>query len=97
MKNDTQTKIYGWYDSPHQPSDRPTFNPPTDADCPYCHLPMTLDDIRTHSMLMENAPQCFFFRTHRTCDEAATDEQRVSTDNKIWELIANDKVVGTIK
>lgn len=88
-----QQQIYGWYDSAHQPKDKPTYNPPFDALCPYCDLPLSDEDMRTHSMLMENAPQCFFFRTHRTCDESASPEQRQAVDDKIWELIATDKIV----
>lgn len=86
-------KIYGWYDSPYQAKDKPTYNPPFDSPCPYCNKRLTDSDMRTHSMLMENAPQCFFFRTHKTCDVAATPEQRQDIDNKIWEMIANDKII----
>jgi len=91
------TKIYGWFDSEYQAKDKPTYNPPFDADCPYCDKPLTDEDMRTHSMMYLNAPQCFFYRTHRTCDEAATDEQRQAIDGKIFDLIAADKVVPLVK
>lgn len=89
-------KIYGWYDSPHQARDKPTYNPSFYAPCPHCRKPLTDDDARTHSILYFDAPQSFFYRTHRTCDEAATDEQRHAIDAKIFDMIAADKVVGNI-
>lgn len=91
MPNKT-AKIYGWYDSPHQPKDKPTYNPPFNSPCPYCDAALTDGNIRTHSMMMQNAPQAFFFRTHKTCDEAATPEQKQAIDDKLWDMIAEDKV-----
>jgi hypothetical protein len=89
----TVSRIYGWYDSPHQPVDKPTYNPPLDSPCPHCDKPLTDGDMRTHSMMMEKAVQAFFFRTHKTCDELATPEERQVVDDKIWDLIVHDRIV----
>ena len=60
--------IYGWFDSAGQTV--PAYDPPHDAECPYCGEPCTPTDVRTHSLLIEGADErSYFYRTHRTCDE----------------------------
>jgi len=77
--------FYGWYDDPSQPIDKPSYNPPFDAPCPYCGKPISENDIRTHSLMYIDGAQAvgdelisvqraygarsYFYRTHRTCDE----------------------------
>jgi hypothetical protein len=86
----TQSKIYGYYDRADQPADQPTVNPPLDAPCLFCGKPLTNDDMRTHSMLaMDGAERSFFYRTHRTCHEAADDQQRNAIDGVVWDSIVH--------
>lgn len=72
-------RIYGWYDSPDQPTEKPTFDPPHDAPCLYCGEPLRPDDVRTHSHVAfepEDRRRSYFYRTHRPCDEKADRQQR---------------------
>jgi hypothetical protein len=84
-----ETVFYGWYDDASQAPDQPTYDPPHDAPCLFCGLKITGDDIRTHSiMLVEStyAKRCYFYRTHRTCDE----QEPSKMDAAIWEMIARN-------
>lgn len=87
MNND----LYGWYESPTQPVDQPNYDPPHDAPCPYCGNPCTSDDVRTHSiMAMEGATRSYFWRTHRTCDENASEGQQQSIFDGVMYRIKHD-------
>lgn len=87
-------KIYGYYDRADQPVDQPTYNPAFDAPCLFCTKPITEEDIRTHSMMAmpDTAPErAYFYRTHRTCHEAAPQEQRNQIDRVVWDSIEHNK------
>jgi hypothetical protein len=92
---DTSTgnrKIYGWFDNAGQQT--PTYDPPYDALCPYCDKPLHAEDVRTHNMMMQHgAVQSFFYRTHRTCDDAAGKEGGLDIDSKIWDMIEADRIL----
>jgi hypothetical protein len=64
-------RFYGWLDDPDQTI--PTHEPPRDAPCPYCGIAIRDDDVRTHSLMWKGpvyAKRSYFYRTHRTCDDA---------------------------
>ena len=64
--------FYGYCEDPN--SNKAEYEPPRDAPCPYCGKPITKDDVRTHSLMYTEssyAKRSYFYRTHRTCDEAA--------------------------
>ena len=85
--------LYGWYDSPEQPVENPTYDPPRDAPCPYCGNPCTDDDVRTHSIMAAYVPnprRCYFWRTHRTCDEDASEGRKQSVLDGVLYRIQND-------
>lgn len=85
MSND----LYGWFDSAEQRE--PTYDPPHNAPCPYCGSPCSDDDVRTHSLMAaENAKRAFYYRTHITCDEAATDGEKQSIFDAVIERIEHD-------
>lgn len=50
-KGKDENQFYGWYDDADQPRDKPTYEPPRDAACPYCGKPINPDDVRTHSLM----------------------------------------------
>lgn len=82
--------LFGWYSSAEQASDDPDHDPPHDAACPYCGNPLTEDDVRTHSFVPEqiaSRDRCYFYRTHRTCDEAATQAEKDSIFSAVIERI----------
>lgn len=84
------TKVYGYYDRPDQPMEQPTINPDVRGPCLFCGEPMTAENIRTHSMMAmpETGPErSYFYRTHRTCHEAADNKQRVQIDDVVWDSI----------
>lgn len=84
-------RLWGWFDDPDQKE--PTYEPPHDAPCPYCFAPVTADDVRTHSLMWIGpvyAKRSYFYRTHRTCDEADEAPQgrdRVDMDGRILDAI----------
>ena len=84
----SDVKIYGWFDDADQTES--TYDPPLDAPCPYCGKPINPpDDVRTTSMMWAGevyAKRSYFYRQHRTCDDAAK-VLGESADDKIWEMI----------
>jgi hypothetical protein len=82
--------LYGWFDSP-DPNAPPVYDPPHGAACPYCGLPMTDDDVRTHSMIAaQDATRSYFYRTHRTCDKQASPGQQQSIFSAVLSAIEAD-------
>jgi hypothetical protein len=81
-------EIYGWFDDA---KDEPAYDPPHDAPCLYCGLPLTSDGVRTHSVMsMYGAERSYFYRTHRTCDTAATPDQKQATMCGVLDRVASD-------
>jgi hypothetical protein len=67
-----ENTFYGWFDDATQQT--PSFDPPHDAPCPFCGTPIHGEDVRTHSLMYQGeqyAKRSYFYRTHRTCDEAS--------------------------
>lgn len=84
-------QFYGWYDDPSQPVDKPTFEPPRNAACPFCGASISPDDVRTHSLMYAGpiyAKRSYFYRTHRTCAEK--DATGVGMDDFILEMIGRN-------
>lgn len=82
-------KIYGWFDDANQTE--PAYDPPYDAPCPYCGDPLRSDDVRTESLMMADGPQrSYFFRMHRTCDDAAPENERNAVSSAIFRLIEQE-------
>jgi hypothetical protein len=68
--------LYGWFDDP---GPVPAYEPPHDAPCPYCGLPCTDDDVRTHSFMREDKrTRSYFYRTHISCDDHASQNEKDS-------------------
>lgn len=85
MANET----YGWFES--AADQQPTYDPPHHAPCLYCGLPMTDDDVRTHSVMSRyGAERSYFYRTHRTCDEAASEGQQQAIMGGVLDRISSD-------
>lgn len=62
--------IFGYYDR-HRQSE-PTYDPPHDAPCPVCLLPVA-PPVRTVSLMAEHNPQrSYFYRLHKRCHETAS-------------------------
>lgn len=80
-------KIYGYYERPDQPIDQPTIDPDHYGPCLFCDLPLTDDDIRTHSLMPVGGSRSFFYRTHRSCHEAADDTRRNQIDAVVIDSI----------
>lgn len=75
-------QVYGWYDSATQT--KPTYDPPHDAPCIACGFPITPDNVCTTSMMIPGEPRSYFYRTHRTCANAAPEN---SLDEIVWQMI----------
>lgn len=79
-----ENQIYGWFDD--GPQRAPSYDPPHDAPCPYCGKPICEDNVRTHSLMLVGkvyAKRSYFYRTHRTCDDASN----TGIDDRIFEMI----------
>lgn len=82
-------QIYGWFDDASQAA--PTYDPPHDAPCPFCGFKIEPADVRTHSLMYQApsyAKRSYFYRTHRTCDDAAGEK---NMDGAILDMIARNK------
>lgn len=83
-------QFYGWYDDASQAREKPTYEPPRDAACPFCGFKIEPDDVRTHSLMFASpsyAQRSYFYRTHGTCDEASG----AGMDGFILDMIARNK------
>jgi hypothetical protein len=89
-KTPTQTGniFYGWFDDKGQ--QRPTYEPPRDAPCPFCGHSVHADDVRTHNLMYqgEYAARSYFYRTHKTCDDG--DPTNTAMDGFILDMIARN-------
>lgn len=65
----SDNQFYGWYDDATQ--DKPTYEPPRDAPCPFCGCKVTPDDVGTTNIMYQGqyAARSYFYRMHRTCRE----------------------------
>lgn len=82
--------FYGYYES-HAEDAKPEYDPGLAAPCPYCGKPISLGDVRTHSVMYSRpsyAKRSYFYRTHKSCDEKAPTE--TSMDDFILEMIARN-------
>jgi hypothetical protein len=89
MSNVQTERMYGWYDRVDQPIEQPTFNPSFPGPCLFCGTDTTEEDVRTHSLMPLEAKRSYFYRTHRTCHEAAPDDQRNAIDGVVFDSIAH--------
>lgn len=86
--------ILGWFDAPHQRV--PAYDPGPFTPCAYCGGALSDDDVRTINLCpLEGAGvgKSFFWRVHRTCDEADKAKGGVGLDgvmlDKISEMFRN--------
>ena len=88
--NDSLTsteKLYGWYDRADQPVDQPTYNPAFPGMCLFCGNQTSDEDVRTIALLRDGSARSFFYRVHRTCHEAASEDQRNQITSVIFDSI----------
>ena len=80
------TRFYGWFDDATQSA--PSYDPPRNLPCLYCCEALSPDNVRTHSIMYKHgyANRSYFFRTHRTCDDAANSHGR-NLDDAIFAMI----------
>ncbi len=75
--------LVGYYDSPDQPRDKPAYDPPHEGPCVVCYKPLTLDTVRTVSVMGmpdTNPDRCYFYRLHRACHDSLTPEEQGALD-----------------
>lgn len=79
--------FYGYFEDA-SPDAKPVYDPPLGAPCPFCGKPITIDDVRTHSLMytaQSYAKRSYFYRTHRSC--AVTDATHTARDDFILNMI----------
>lgn len=84
-RRDVTQKIYGYYDKRGQVD--PTVDVAHEAPCLCCGSPVTPADVVTISMMPVGGTRSFFYRTHRTCFDAMTGEQREEIDRVVIDSI----------
>lgn len=87
-------RIYGWYDSPDQKADQPSYDPAFPGPCLFCAGQTTEDNVRTIALLPTEQkrpqPRSYFYRVHRTCHADATPAQQNAIDCVVLEAIAHN-------
>jgi hypothetical protein len=83
-------RIYGWFDSADQHPDQPTFTPSFPGICLFCGELMSPADVRSHALMPFPYKRSYFYRTHRTCHEAATEQQRRDIDRVVLDSISHN-------
>ena len=81
--------IFGWFDDAGQTT--PSYDPPYDAPCLFCGIPIDPADVRTHSLIHpgEYAARSYFYRTHRSC--ADRDGAATAMDGFVLDMIARTR------
>jgi hypothetical protein len=80
------TPAVGYYDDARQTE--PAQDPGTDVECPLCGSKLSLDNVRTVSVMPDTDQEgqsvprihSYFYRLHRTCHEQSTEAQRLAMD-----------------
>lgn len=70
----TGFRLWGWFEEAG--TDEAVYEPPHDAPCPYCFVPINANDVRTVSLMWQSpqyAKRSYFYRAHRTCANAAAE------------------------
>ena len=80
-------KLYGWYDSPEQEVEKPTYNPP--MICLFCVKKIPIDECRTVSVMGIASDKSFFYRVHKKCHEKATDNEIINYESSIIDNYQN--------
>lgn len=89
----TAQMFYGWFEDASQARDQPTVDAPHDGPCLYCGKAIDAEnDVRSFSIMpLTYARRSYFYRTHRTCDEAnKAVPHPVNLDDVIFAMIARN-------
>lgn len=85
---EVKTVAYGWFDAADQ--ETPTFDPGLTVPCPLCGVALSERERITESFLvLARRERSYFFRAHRACWNAATDEQRWAVESAAVDEIAS--------
>ena len=76
----TEHLAVGYFDDATQES--PTFDPGLDVLCPHC-LTKLSRPLKTISLMPAAGERSFFYRTHRHCHDAASDEAVATVEGAI--------------
>lgn len=82
------SRIYGYFDAPEQTV--PTFDPGLDAPCPICgEGNITLNTVRTISLMIPSGDRSYFYRVHRSCHEPLSEAERCKVDGLLIDAICS--------
>ena len=70
---DRKRLAVGWFSDARQAT--PAYDPGIDVPCPHCGDTLSADNVRTYSVMAHVGVRSVFYRVHRTCDDAASEEQ----------------------
>lgn len=80
-------RFVGWYDGADQAT--PTHEPEFPGPCIACLKPMSVDDVRTISLMWQDKShgRSLFYRMHRTCAEAMGEAERNAYDGAVLDAM----------
>jgi len=97
--SEQKQNIFGYFDSPEQTS--PAFDPGYQVSCPFCDKPLgDRSGIVATSLMRQDRidNRSYFYRSHRTCRDWATDDQKIDIESRIIDApdhAANLEVLST--
>ena len=78
--------IVGWFDSP---GEIPAHDPGVQGTpCPICHGTLSLEDVRTISLMWPGDTRSFFYRVHKSCHQELSDDDKQALDMAILYSVA---------
>ncbi len=69
-----------------KPDDKIPAQDPMTAPCLICGKPWTSETVRTFSVMPTSRELSMFYRVHRACDDAQTEEERTALDTRVMAL-----------
>ena len=79
-------KEYGYFDNVNQTT--PAYDPGLSVPCLICEKVLSVDDIRTVSLMIPNDGRSYFYRVHKSCHEPLDEQARVALDGRLIDVIA---------
>lgn len=85
-------RIYGYFDDPA--SDKPTYDPGLDVPCPMCGKMLISPVVTVSLMLYDADDRSYFYRMHKDCHDALTEQQRTDLDSLLIDALGQARNVN---
>lgn len=81
MNVEIRKDIFGYFDNPLF-SDVPSHDPGLETICPLCADKLKRP-VKTISLMRENDPKSYFYRTHKSCYENASEDEIMRVESSL--------------